>query len=142
MLPTMTGQRSVVQNSSVRSAYCPPPALVAADSAAMPGWFTAVDLGGEQAVASSRWPDRQIGTTERGSGIGPSTSTLAPVPRSCCTRRVRLSIHAGSYDVKPGNRGRHRTPPHADHDQPRVLGAQPGDDLTAPLLALGVLPVK
>ena len=26
MLPTMTGQRSVVQNRSVRSAYCPPPA--------------------------------------------------------------------------------------------------------------------
>ena len=60
------------------SAYCPPPALVAADSAAMPGWFTAVDLGGEQAVTSSRWPDRQIGTTKCGSGTGPSTSTLAP----------------------------------------------------------------
>ena len=42
MLPTMTGQRSVVQNSSVRSAYCPPPALVAAVSAAMPVSFTAV----------------------------------------------------------------------------------------------------
>ena len=46
----MTGQRLVVQNSSVRSAYCPPPALVAAASAAMPGWLTAVDRGGEQAV--------------------------------------------------------------------------------------------
>ena len=62
----MTGQRSVVQNSSVRSSYCPPPALVAALSAAMPAWFTAVDRGGEQAVASSRWSDRQIGTTVRG----------------------------------------------------------------------------
>ncbi len=58
----MTGQRSAVQNSSVRSSYCPPPALVAAVSAAMPAWFTAVDRGDEQAVASSRWPDRQIGT--------------------------------------------------------------------------------
>ena len=43
----MTGQRAAVQNRSVRSAYCPPPALVAADSAAMPGSFTAADLGGE-----------------------------------------------------------------------------------------------
>ena len=95
---------------AVRSAYCPPPALVAAVSAAMPGSLTAVDLGGEQAVASSRWPDRQIGTTECGSGIGPSTSTLAPVSRSCCTRRVKLSIHARSYDVKlPGSRSRDRT---------------------------------
>ena len=40
----MTGQRSAVQNSAVRSAYCPPLALVAADSAAMPGSLTAVDL--------------------------------------------------------------------------------------------------
>ena len=120
----MTGQRSAVQNSSVRSAYCPPPALVAADSAAMPDWFTAVDLGGEQAVASSRWPDRQSGASASGSGIGPSTSTLAPVPRSCCTRRVRLSIHAGSYDVKPAANLPGTVPPrHAEHDQPRVLGA-------------------
>ena len=67
----------------------------------MPDWLTAVDRGGEQAVASSRWPDRQIRHDDCGSGIGPSTSTCAPVPRSCCTRRVRLSIHAGSYDVRP-----------------------------------------
>src|SRR6201998_802023 len=98
----MTGQRSAAQNSSVTSAYCPPPALVAADSAVMPDSFTAVDLGGEQAVASSRCPDRQIGTIDCGSGIGPSTSTFAPMPRSCCTRRGELSIHAGAYGVKPG----------------------------------------
>src|SRR5271155_3904641 len=98
----MTGQRSAVQNSSVRSAYCPPPALVAADSAAMPDSFTAVDFGGEQAVASSRGPDRQIGTTECGAGIGPSTSTFAPAASSCCTGRVRLSINAGSYAPKSG----------------------------------------
>ena len=60
----MTGQRSAVQNSSVRSAYCPPPALVAAVSAAMPAWFTAFEVGGEQAVASSRWLVRQSGTIE------------------------------------------------------------------------------
>jgi hypothetical protein len=65
------------------------------------GLFTAVDLGGEQAVASSRWPDTQIGTTDCGSGIGPSTSTSAPVPRISCTRWVRPLIHAGSYAVKP-----------------------------------------
>src|SRR5271154_4198261 len=97
----MTGQRFVVQNSSASSAYCPPPALTAADSAAMPGRLKAVDMGGEQAVASSRCSDRQLGTDVFRYGIGPSTSTLAPVPRSCCTTRVRLSIHAGSYDVKP-----------------------------------------
>ena len=57
--------------------------------------------GGEQAVALSRWPDRQIGTYVCGSGVGPSTSTLAPVPRNCCTRAVKPSIHARSYDVKP-----------------------------------------
>jgi hypothetical protein len=53
VLPTMTGQRSAVQKSSVRSAYCPP-ALTATDSAAMPGSFTATDLSGEHAVASSK----------------------------------------------------------------------------------------
>src|SRR5271168_4649136 len=97
----MTGQRLAVQNSSVRSVYCAPPAWVAADSAAMPGSLTAVERGGEQAAASSSLPDRQIGTDVCGSGVGPSTSTLAPVPRSCCTKWVRLSIHAGSYDVNP-----------------------------------------
>jgi len=66
-------------------------------SEAMPGWLTAVDRGGEQALTSSRWPDRHSGTDVCGSGIGPSTSTLAPVSRSCCTRWVKLSIHAGSY---------------------------------------------
>jgi hypothetical protein len=66
----------------------------------MPGSFTATDVSGEQAVASSRWVDRQVGTTDCGSGIGPSTSTCAPVPRSCRIKRVRLSIHAGFYEVK------------------------------------------
>ena len=56
----MAGQRSAVQKSSVRSAYCPPPALVAAVSAAMPGSLTATDLSGEQAVASSRWLARHF----------------------------------------------------------------------------------
>ncbi len=69
VLPTMTGQRVSVQNSPVRSVYYPPPALVAAASAAMPGAFTAVDRGGEHAVTSSRCPDRQISTSDCGSGM-------------------------------------------------------------------------
>ena len=108
VLPTMTGQRSAVQKSAVRSAYCPPPALVAAVSAAMPGSLTAVDRGCMQAVMSSRWLDKQSGTSECRSGMGPSTNTCAPVARSCCTRRVRLSIHAESYGVKPLARRRMR----------------------------------
>ena len=69
--------------------------------------------------------------TKWGSGIGPSTSTCAPVSRSCCTRRVRPSIHAGPYDVvaREGFVGAVASP-QAQHDQPWVLGAQPGDDLT------------
>src|ERR1700733_12389891 len=97
----MTGQRLAVQNSSVRSAYWAPPTWVAADSAATPSSLTAVERRGEQAAASSRLPDRQIGTDVCGSGVGPSTSTLAPVSRNCCTKRVRLATQAGSYDVKP-----------------------------------------
>lgn len=54
VLPTMGGQRSAVQNNSVTSAYCPPGALVAALSAAIPDLFTAVDFADEQAVALSR----------------------------------------------------------------------------------------
>ena len=61
MLPTTAGQRLAVQYSSVRSAYCPPAAWVAADSAAMPDSLTDVDLGDEQAVASSRCEDKQTG---------------------------------------------------------------------------------
>src|ERR1700761_4043229 len=96
----MTGQRSVLQNRSVRSAYCPPPVVAAADSAAMPVLLTAADRDGVQTVTSSRCADTQIGTSTGGSGTGPSTSTLAPVPRSCCTNRVRLLSHAESYEVK------------------------------------------
>ena len=69
------------------------------------GFVHRTDLGDAQAVASSRWPERQISTFERGSGTGPSTSTSAPVPRNCCTKRVKLSIHAGSYDMKPRGGG-------------------------------------
>src|SRR5579884_1159153 len=101
VFPMMTGQRSAVQKSSVRSAYCPPPTLVAADSAVIPVLFTAVDFGDEQAVASLRCPDRHIRGTIFGSGIGPSTSTSEPKSRSCCTRLLNLSSHAGSYAVKP-----------------------------------------
>src|ERR1700722_10623412 len=97
----MTGQRLAVQNSPVRSAYCAPPASVAADSAAMTGSLTAVERAGEQAAALSRLPDRQIGTDVCGSRVGACTSNLAPVSRNCCTRRLRLATQAGSYDVKP-----------------------------------------
>ena len=39
--------------------------------------------------------------------------------------------------LKPGQRFVGAVaPPHAQHDQPRALGAQPGDDLSAPLLAV------
>src|SRR5882757_10966709 len=102
VLPTMTGQRLAVQNSSVRSAHCPPLALVATDSAAAPGTSNAY-RDAEHAVASSRCPDRQVGTDMVGSGVGPSTSTFEPMPRSSCTRRLRPSIHAGSYNVEPGS---------------------------------------
>lgn len=91
-------QRLAVQNSLLRSAYCPPPALVAA----MPG---PLDTSGdvEHVVASSRFADRQVGTEVPGTGVGPSNSTFAPVPRSCRTRRVRLSIHAGLKALKFGS---------------------------------------
>ena len=92
----MTGQRSAVQNSSDSSAYWPPPAAVAAASAAMPASLSPSDRAGEQADASSMCADTHVGTVECGSGTGPSTKTLAPVPRSRCTSRVRLSSHAWS----------------------------------------------
>jgi hypothetical protein len=52
--PTTTGHRSAVQNSADTSAYCPPPATVAAISAAIPASSSAAARGRPQAAAESR----------------------------------------------------------------------------------------
>ena len=97
----------------------PAAGLVAADPAAMPA-CSPPDRGAEHAMTSSRWSDRQTGTFECGSGMGPSTNTCAPVPRNCCIRWVKLSIHTGLYARTPCLRVRGGAS-HAQHDQPRVL---------------------
>ena len=70
----------------------------------MPASFTASGGGGEQASASSRWPERHVGTVVRGSGIGPTTRTAAPVDRNRVTNRFRPATHAGSCGVNPDRR--------------------------------------
>jgi len=75
----ITGQISVAQKRSASSAYCPPPRRVAVASAAIPSALIASARVGAQALASPNSPDTHTGTTECGSGTGPSTSTRAPV---------------------------------------------------------------
>jgi hypothetical protein len=59
----------------------------------MPAALRALVRSGAQALAKSRWADRQVGTLVRGSGMGPSTNTAAPVAWIWATVRVRLVSH-------------------------------------------------
>ena len=78
------------------------PALTAADSAAMPDRLNAVDMGGEQAVASSRCSDRQPGTDVFSCGSGPSTTHSGSSSRfsasPCSTPRRHRRMAAVSPD--------------------------------------------
>jgi len=90
VLPTMTGQRSVVQKRSVMSA------LSAAGCGGGgfgrdAGLFTA-SIWVASRRSRHRVADRQIGTYDCGSG-SPEHQHLAPGPRSSCTRRKKLLFH-------------------------------------------------
>lgn len=113
-LPTMFRQRSMLQNSSVRSSYCPPMVL---------GGVLSCDVGLVQLIQSWHRAGRRIvevvggrlAPTGSGCGTGPSTGNCAPItaqplrnvvtPTSAVARANRVRVARGYRLEQPPGRG-------------------------------------
>ena len=101
VLPTMTGQRSVVQKNSLRSAYSPPPALTAAASAQVPSSFNATDPRRRACHRVAEMAERHVGTVDCGSGPDREPKRSRPCFATAAPTLVRLFSQAWSYATKP-----------------------------------------
>ncbi len=110
VLPTMTGQRSRGAEQLGE--------VVVLSAAGFGGGGLSRDAGlvhrrrpwrraGRRVIEVAGQADRHRLCADSGPARAPAP--CAPMPRSCCTRRVRPSNHAGSYDLGMSSPGRHRT---------------------------------